>query len=320
MARHLVSRPAAALTAVLVAAYPLFIFYAGYFSSETPSLALLAVALWLGYGAQKPQGPRATLLAAGAGATGVAALAIRPQFALNLAIVGLPLLWRWRADWRPAAALVGSGLALLTGVIAYNSAAAGQLTGLSENAGLTFYQDHCDVHLVEVGSVAAGNEFLVGNPVAKQRKRGRDYSFQDHAPWDQSFFYREGLRCVSRDGIGHLGRLGQNLLDTTAVATPWPLSEQRTVGAVARVVNLAYSILLPLIAIGALLLILERRRSGLRVDGERDLLLHLACLVPVALVFSAEPRYRVPYDLFGLTLLAVLIVEGVRRGRPRRPA
>jgi hypothetical protein len=37
--------------------------------------------------------------------------------------------------------------------------------------------------------------------------------------------------------------------------------------------------------------------------------------VPVALFFSAEPRYRVPYDLFGLALLGVLVTQLLRGQR-----
>jgi hypothetical protein len=54
-----------------------------------------------------------------------------------------------------------------------------------------------------------------------------------------------------------------------------------------------------------------------RFRGERLVFGHLVCVIPTVFVFASESRYRVPYDVFGLTLLAALIVE-YRRRRTRR--
>jgi uncharacterized membrane protein len=54
----------------------------------------------------------------------------------------------------------------------------------------------------------------------------------------------------------------------------------------------------------------ERTRSGTNI-----LLAHLAMVIPVAVVFGAEPRYRVPYDIFGLALMGWLIAGAITRRR-----
>lgn len=315
LARRLLSSAAAALTAVLCALYPLFVFYSGYFSSETPSLALLTGALWLGYRARQAIGRTAVVSAAGAGVLGAAALANRPQFLLNLAIVAIPLLWQARTRWRAAAAFALSGAVVLGGVLAYNSAAADRLTLLSENGGMVFYQGQCDVHLVSAGTPGRGGNLTFGNPVAFELGRGQDRAFPDRAGWDQGFFYREGLKCVTDDGLGHASRLWRNLIDAGARATPFPLGAPERQKATARGVNLAYSLLVLPILAGAVLLIVAGRRQGLGMAGERDLVLHLLCLVPVVVLFSSEPRYRILYDVFGLALLATIIAYTLGRAR-----
>ncbi len=319
-ARRLLRPEAAALTALLCALYPLFVFYAGFFSSETPALAFLTCALWLGQRARQTDGRAAQLAALGTGLAGAIAVAARPQYLLNLAIVAAPVLWHWRARWRSAAALVGAAAVVLAGVIAYETAAAGRLTGIGENGGLIFYQAHCDVRMVTAGTPERGGVFAFANPTTLEHGRGRDVAFPDHQGWDQRFFYGEGLDCIRDNGPGHVSRLLRNAIDATATATPFPLGDPPAAKPVARAFNLGYTIMLPLIVVGSVL-ILRRRRSRRDPPRERELLLHLASVLPVVMIFSSEPRYRIPYDLFGLALLASLIVAGrvcARQG-PRNP-
>lgn len=72
--------------------------------------------------------------------------------------------------------------------------------------------------------------------------------------------------------------------------------------------NLAYSLLLPWIFIETVFLVRRRRASG-RLSSEAVMLAHLACVVLVAVVFFGDPRLRSSYDVFGLALLAALIVD-----------
>jgi 4-amino-4-deoxy-L-arabinose transferase-like glycosyltransferase len=320
LALRLLSPAAAAVTAVLCALYPLFIFYAGYFTSETPSLAFLVAALWLGYRSRDSVGRTALVSGLAAGALGGAAIAMRPQFLLNLLIVAAAI---WGASrtrsFRPVA-VMAAGLLLVVGpVIAHNSAAADKLIGLNENGAHQFFQSHCDVHLLTMGTPERGGVFSFGGPAAFERGRGQDYVFPDHQPWDQGFFVKEGLACIRDDGLGHVSDVGRNLLDATATTTPFPFGAPPALKSAARATNLAYCLLLPFAVVGAVLL-LRRRRAGLWA-GEAQLLLHLACIVPVIIVFLSEPRYRIPYDVFGLMLIAALLVKGPsavrRRAGPR---
>ena len=83
---------------MFVAIWPLTVTYSGYFLSESPGLAFLLASLWLGYEAQRRVGRPALLLGVLAGALGAAAVAIRPQYLLNLALVAVPFLPRRRLN------------------------------------------------------------------------------------------------------------------------------------------------------------------------------------------------------------------------------
>ena len=310
MARHLISPKAAAVTAVLVSLYPLFILYGGFFSSETPALALLVGALWLTYRARDQVGRAALITAGAAGLLGGAAVVNRPQFLLNLAVAAAPLLWAWRARWRPALAMVLAGVVVLAPVLAYTSSATGKLTGVSENAGLNFFQSHCDVRLVRAGTPRLGT-YEFGSPVPFQQNTGRDYAFPKHQIWEQGFFYRQGLDCIRDDGLGHVSLLLQNVVDATATTVPFPLADPPGPKPWAKAANLAYCILLPILLVVALLLFARGDPTDAR--GRKELLLQLACILPVLLIYDAEPRFRVLYDVFGLALLASLAVEAAER-------
>jgi len=192
LGRLLLNPAAAALTAVLTALYPLFIFYSGYFLSETPSLTFLLGALWLGYATTGAEGRAAVIRAAGCGAFGAAAVANRPQFVLNILIVAVPILVSSRVRWRPALALVASGAVILAGALAHNWIATGGPTGISENGGLNFFQSHCDVHLVRAGSPEREGVYGCGSPVPFQLNQGSDFNFPEQDVWDQGFFYDMG--------------------------------------------------------------------------------------------------------------------------------
>lgn len=318
LARELVSPAAAALAAVLCSLYPPFILYTGFFLSETPALMLLLAALWLANRAVQVDGRAAIAAALGAGLAGGAAVANRPQLLLNMAIVGLPMLWGSPRRLRAAAAFAASAAIVLGGVVAHNTAAAGELTGLAENGGLNFFQSHCDVHLVTAGSERRGGSFAFGSPVPFQLGEGRDFVFPDRQVWDEGFFYGEGLDCVRRDGLGHVGRLARNMLDATATTTPFPIGDLGVAKATADAANIGYSLLLPLIVTGALVLMGRRPRA--EAAGLRQLLLHLAALLPVILVYDSEPRFRILYDAFGLILLAALITALRAHRTARRSA
>ena len=98
------------------------------------------------------------------------------------------------------------------------------------------------------------------------------------------------------------------IADTTATSKPWPQINEPTLRTVTDGVNVLYGYaLLPLI----ILITLERvRRRVTTRAGEVTLLAHLACVVPTAIVFLGDPRFRAPYDVFGLMLLSAAITSG----------
>src|SRR5215211_7609298 len=275
LARLLLSPAAAALTTLLCAFWPLYITYGGYFTSETPSLAFLLASLWAGYGAGRLSGRTAGWLGLAAGLLGGVAIVNRPQLILNLAVLAVPMLFRLRRQALAFAGIVVGSAAILAGAVWYNSAAAGKPTGLSENAGLNFWIGQCDVHDVTTVDPARNISYSFGNPVWAQLERGGTYYFEGYMVWDQGFFYEMGLRCIEKDGLGHVRILARNVLNMSATTVPWPQVTEDGQRAVVRVSNLGYSLLVPLVAI----------------------------------FFFGDPRVRSTYDVFGLALLAARIAD-----------
>lgn len=305
-ARLLLSPAAAAMTAFFCALWPLYITYGGFFTSETPSLAFLLASLWAGYAAVQSLERRAWWLGLAAGVLGGVAIANRPQLILNLAVLAIPLLFRQR---RLALSGIVVGMAaILAGTVMYNSAATHKLTGLSQNAGVNFWIGHCDVYSVTNHDPARDSTFRIINPVWLQLQRGDSYYFVDRPVSDQGFFYGRGMRCIEKDGLGHVRLVARNVLDMTATTIPWPQVGEDGQRGVVRMSNLAYSLVLPLVVVYSLFIIWRRRASGLR-SGETVMLLQLACAIVVAIIFFGDPRVRSTYDVFGLALFAACIAD-----------
>jgi 4-amino-4-deoxy-L-arabinose transferase-like glycosyltransferase len=320
LARLLLTPPAAALTALFCAFWPLYITYGGYFTSETPSLAFLLASLWAGYRAAQLSGRKAGWLGLAAGLLGGVAIANRPQLILNLVVLVVPLLFRLRRQALALTGIVVGSVVILAGTVLHNSAAAGKPTGLSENAALNFWIGHCDVHDVTTADPASNITFQFANPVWMQLGRGGTYYFEGPLVWDQGFFYEMGLRCIERNGLGHVRILARNVLNMGATTVPWPQVNEAPQRDVVRLGNLAYSLLLPLVVIDSVFVLLRRPASG-RSSGEAVMLLQLACALVVAILFFGDPRVRSTYDVFGLALLAARITDrlGLEESR-RKPA
>jgi hypothetical protein len=154
--------------------------------------------------------------------TGVFALAgllagvtasIRPQFVIQAALMGLPLIGFYRlwghvrslvrkgADrpkepwfhWREAIALAVMFLLPCLATMRLNSAAMGKPSGMSNNGGLVFYQGHCDVvhvHMEGMGFAAPvriQRVLLEGGNAEKKvvhKRRG----------WDNAYFINLGMK------------------------------------------------------------------------------------------------------------------------------
>lgn len=304
LARQLVSPSAALLAAALAAVDPLLIAYGGFFTSEIPATAALLGALWLGVAAARRPTRGSIPLGLAAGLLGGAAIVTRPQLALNIVVL-LFAMRPLRARWRAVAALLCAAIPVTGTGVAYTSAAAGHLTTLAENGGMNFFQTHCDVHVVRL-SVSPGQGYVFGAPVAVTLNRGADYFYRGVAPGDQSFFYRQGLHCIGRNIPGAIGLAARDVADLTVTSIPWPPVDETGLGRIVDVANVIYCTLLVLTL--ALLARARWRRSLAIPSWSLKLLLaQLACVLPVAIIFSAEPRFRIPYDAFGIILIAATI-------------
>ena len=308
LARLLLTPAAAALTAAFCAFWPLYITYAGFFTSETPALAFGLAALWLGYRARNARSRAAATLGVLAGVLGGVAVANRPQFILNLAVLALPALLAWRRQFPALVGFVVGVTVVLSGVVWHNSVATGKPTGLSENSAINFWMGHCDVAEVRTNDASRNVSLNFGLPVAGQLGRGGSYTFEGRLAWDQGFFFDLGLRCIRKDGIGHVRLLARSVLDMTATTIPWPqVGDMPGPRGVVTWSNVAYCLLLPWIVIESVFL--ARRRALPWQSGEAVMLAHLGCAVVVAMLIFGDPRIRSSYDVFGLALLAALIAD-----------
>ena len=314
LARELLTPEAAAITAVLCASWPLFISYGGYFTSETPALAFLLAALWLGVLATRRAGSPAVLLAMLSGLSGGVAVAIRPQLLLNIVIVAAVVLLVFRKRIAPFASL-GAGLfAVLFMVVVHNTIATGQPTGLATNGGLNFWFGHCEVGKVTTYNSSGEQTAWFEQSVPDQLGRGGEFVFNGIDVWDDGFFYQLGWDCIEQDKQAHVFRLARNILDMTATSVPFPQSD--TPGwarDLVQAANVTYAVLLPWFVIESLFMVVRRRRAG-QPMGEAFLLLNLACAAVVAVVILGDPRVRSVYDVFGLALLAALMADRLHLG------
>lgn len=312
VARWYLSRRGAALATAAIALWPLSITYGGYFLSETPTAVCLLLLLWLTNECVHATARRRAVWTAGAlGLSAGAALAVRPQLALSVLIAGGAVLARSiHRGSVVRAAVVGIAIPVVA-ALALNARAAGEFAGLSENGGFNFFQGHCVARDVVTGT--PGNSLSFGSPVAVQLNRGHDFSFPDHLAWEQSYFFDVGKDCIRADGISHVKILGYNVLDLGFTTVPWPQSTDGGLRGLVDATNTGYTLVLVpamLVAIDGLISGWRRTR---RLDKTVVLLAHLVSVIPTALIFYGDPRFRTPYDVVGIILIAVVVERMMTR-------
>lgn len=313
--RFLLRPEAAALGAAFCALWPLHIAYAGFFTSETPGLAFLALSLWLAERSANWLSTRDGLLAGLAG--GIAA-AVRPAFALNVILAALPSARRAPIRIAPVAALAGGAVLVLALVLAHETLIVGRVVGVSENSALTFYLGQCDIRRVTTGTPATLT-YQFQTPVATQLDRGKNVTFPDHQIWDQEFFYAQGMSCIAADGLAHARIILRNIYDMGLSTVPWPPSNDEGLRQVVTFANVGYVVLLPFIVWGAVRKVRRRWPIG-GGRGELMLLGQLSLALATAVVYFGDPRFRTPFDVFGLALAASLVVDRIVPLRQSAPA
>jgi hypothetical protein len=208
----------------------------------------------------------------------------------------------------PVSCLAAGLLAVVALVVVYNSVASDQVIGLARNGGLNFWFGHCNARSVTTLDNDNQKTGEIRHPVPGQAGRPGEYVVRSHDVWDDGFFLELGWKCIEQDGLGHVVRLGRNVLDMTATTIPWPQDEDTGWSrSVVQVANVLYSVLLPWIVIESVSLARRPGRGTRR--GETLMLLNLACAAVVAVVVIGDPRVRSDYDVFGFALLGALLAD-----------
>ena len=224
--------------------------------------------------------------------------------------------WNWRWIFGASNRARLSGLALLFGlgvVVVPESVWASRLIGhpvfLSAYGGQNVYVGHCHVKLLTCDGGPDGN-FTSGVPKVYQRNEPwPDVTF--HVPVFESAFYsNEGMKCFKASLGGAIVWSAQQLADVFAgwpgsTIAPWPDTWFSFWGGFSpnSLSNLIFSYLLFPLAVWGFWL--ERRRGGAWVV----FMAPLGAVWSVAIMFSGDPRYRLPYDFFFLGLTAVALLH-----------
>jgi hypothetical protein len=211
---------------------------------------------------------------------------------------------------RLSAVALAFGMALL---VVPESIWASKLVGhpvfLSAYGGQNVYVGHCHVRLLTCDGGPDGY-FTSGVPKVYQRNEPwPDVTF--HVPvFDSAFYSREGMKCFKESIGGAILWSAEQLVDVFAgwpgsTIAPWPDSWFPVLGGFSA--NSASNLILsyfyfPLAVLGFWL---QRRRAGAWIV----FIAPLAAVWAVALMFSGDPRYRLPYDFFILGMAAVAILR-----------
>lgn len=291
--------------AILATAYMAFDFLAislaSYLMVETYSMFFLALTFAL----MDPDRPLRCLLAGVA--AGIAVL-YKPQ---SLPVVGLwsLILFFWPtpgtfkrslATWlftprRIGAVLLTIGtLATITPEVIAVSKLMGKPTFLTPYSGQNFYIGHCNVRLMGMDGGPQG-AFFAGVPKVYQRDEPwPDVTF--HVPvFDSEFYVKEGMKCWRRSFWYTVLWSGEQMLDAFAgwpgsTIDPFPVPGGW--GSLPRYGSVILEYLL--VPLGLWQLWRRRKDIGAWVGFAAP----LGSVWALAILFSGDPRYREPFDIF----------------------
>jgi hypothetical protein len=333
--RRFFGRRTALLATALLAIDYLPIGFAGFLMTETYLMFFLALAAAL----LVPENPLLCLLSGAA--IGLGCL-FKPQALPLLLLWGLVLLvwpppgWtttqgpkkRTLADWLAAPQRLSAILLLVGGACAVlpESMAVSRINGhptlLTPYGGQNFYIGHCNVMKMDMNG-----SFFAGVPKVYQRNEPwPDVAF--HVPvFDSAFYVQEGLKCYERSFWASVLWTLEQLADCFAgwpgsTIDPWPIPQGWN--SITRPFNLLIGyVFFPL----ALVMLWRRRRD---LGAWLGFGAPLASIWGLAVIFSGDPRYREPFDLFivaggSFTLLRVwkrwalprILQELAKRAAPR---
>jgi len=298
-ARRFFGRRSARIAIVVLALDALSISFAGFLMVETYAMFCLALTFAL----LDPERPWRTLWAGAA--LGLAGL-FKPQILLVVPLwCLLLLLWpsgpagslfAWlRERRRVAAVLLGVGvLAVVLPETIAVSRIVGRPTLLSAYSGQNFYVGHCNV-MNTIMTSGPGDYFTAGVPKVYERNEPwPDVTFKVSV-FDSDFYFREGMKCWRKSFWASALWSVEQLADVFAgwpgsTIDPFPIpggwgSLPRYFG-----VTLEY-LFVPLAFMG---LWQWRRELGAWVGFGAP----MGSIWGLALVFSGDPRYREPFDVF----------------------
>jgi hypothetical protein len=287
---------AAKLAALLAAVYPPLVWIAAYAFSEALFWPLgLAVALLLDWALRSA---RTTTAGLACGAAAGAAVLVRPQMLLFLALAGAWLLWRRRPGL--VAALAAGSLLVVGPWTARNYTHHGRFVLVASEGGVTFWTGN--------HPLAIGEGDLAANPALKRaqlslRDRYPDLTEEEMEP----IYYREALAWIRSSPVDWLALEARKLLYLIVPIGPsYTVHSRLYLWASV----LSYGLLLPCAVAGFV-------RLGRRRGRTPGVWLLAWSAVAVSLLFFPQERFRIPVIDPALILCAGALAAP-RREEPGR--
>jgi hypothetical protein len=315
------------LLGLLFAVWQPIVWCAGYFVSEVPYLALLFLNAWLCLRFVETKRGGLAL-----GVTGAILFAVRPQFILTFALLGLLYTWSQRRVLLRRRVLARYAWVLVPWVVVvgFSVGRFHKLTGhlglISENGQLNRLFSDTTVGVVESRWRAPNGEawhFHVQPPTKRTLGERDVVELAGYLGDTEVLAPLRRERLAGKSIYWRAHRAFNNVRLLWDKNEPWPEHDGARTG-LRRTLQLAFNavlrwVFLPLACVGVL--VLHRRPAFLVV------LAHLVTLVLLSMFFFPEARYRVPYDPFLILLasagtwrLGSLVRRRLRRRREtRRP-
>lgn len=310
--RLLFGSRAACLTLAIASVFFQFVDNLGYFLAETPFTFLLALTLLAVVAACRTRGLLSGInWAMLAGIAGAAALVTKGQVLFGLGLVGAFLLvagWRRRRLWLLLAAMVVAGMAFLAPVaVRATRLNEGRFCLISTNAGNNFLQGHYgwQYGCFYWDDAKRGMYFTFGSPCVVQKGITAPVHFP-FGVYEVGPNVAEALKWMKANPVDAVLQTLEHPFELYVGTIVWPTSH--TSERKWMVLSEHLYLLLLLLPASALVLI-RRRRLWAEGGGELLLLLPIIGNAISAAVFTGEPRYRVPFDLFTIALAARFWVD-----------
>jgi 4-amino-4-deoxy-L-arabinose transferase-like glycosyltransferase len=174
----------------------------------------------------------------------------------------------------------------------------GEFGVVSSNGGFNFFQGRSHIKDAHFEDRSRNTYYMFASPVAVYKNYTYNDSFQT-GPYDSDFFYKKGIEEVRKDIPLTLKYSLGNLYNFFLLPDIWPsFAVDKPFPALIKAAGILFIILVLLPAIFILFFHLRFLSGGNRIL----ILFPIITIIITTIIFYGDPRFRVPYDVFFITL------------------